>query len=70
MRGLYKHIATGKIVLIDDGEYEYDGRVSNYYSGRVVGKNGKLTNKIFGDYDKRDTWKKIIKYEVKVTYSE
>ena len=67
MRGLYEHTPTGKLVLINDGEYETVGGISNYYSGHVVDGRGNVTKKIFGDYDnERGKWKKVRNYTLKV----
>lgn len=66
MRGLYEHIPTGKLVFITHGQYEVDGRVSNFYSGKVLDKNGELTNETLGDYGKHRVWEKIKDYKVKI----
>ena len=66
MRGLYEHIPTSKLVFITDGEYEVDGRISNFYSGKVLDKNGELTNETLGDYGKHRVWEKIKDYKVKI----
>ena len=67
MRGLHEHTPTGKLVLIDDGEYETGGGISNYYSGYVVDKKGNVTREIFGDYNnERGKWKKVENYTLKV----
>jgi hypothetical protein len=67
MRGLYEHIPTSKLVFISEGEDEIDGRISNFYSGNVVNKNGELTNEILGDYNKHGKWVKIKDYKLKIT---
>jgi hypothetical protein len=66
MRGLYEHIPTGKLVFITDGEYEVDGRISNFYSGKVLDKNGELTDETLGDYGKHRVWEKIKDYKIKI----
>jgi hypothetical protein len=67
VRGLYRHTPTGKLVLINDGEYETSGGISNYYSGNVVDESGNVTKKTFGDYDnERGKWEKIKNYTLKV----
>ena len=66
MRGLYKHIPTDKLVFITNGEYEVDGRVSNFYSGKVLDKNGELTDETLGDYGKHRVWVKIKDYKLKI----
>jgi hypothetical protein len=69
MRGLYKHTPTAKLVYITSGEYEYDGRVSNHYSGFVIDKDGYQTNEIFGDYNNENgKWVKIENYKIKIIY--
>ena len=66
MRGLYEHIPTGKLVFITGGEYEVDGRVSNFYYGKVLNKNGELTDETLGDYGKHRVWEKIKDYKLKI----
>ena len=64
MRGLYKHQKRGKIVLIDNGEYHIDGRLSNHYTGRVLDKDGFITDETLGDYGMY--WEKINNYKIKI----
>ena len=70
MRGLFKHIPTGNLVFITDGNYEVNGRVSNYYKGQIVDENGELTNEILGDYGKRSIWEKIKDYKIKIEFTK
>lgn len=44
MRGLHKHIPTGKIVNLINGEYQIDGRISNHYNGYVFNDEGEMTD--------------------------
>lgn len=66
MRGLYKHIPTNKLVFLTSGEYQINGRVSNFYSGKVLDENGELSKETLGDYGKHDLWEKIENYKVKI----
>lgn len=70
MRGLYKHIPTGKFVFISNGQYEVNGRVSNHFSGNVVGEDGMLTDEILGDYNTRNIFEKVDKYIVKIEFNK
>lgn len=70
MRGLYQHIPTGKMVFLTSGEYEVNGRVSNFYSGKVLNENGELSDETLGDYGRRDTWKKIEDYKIKIEFNQ
>ena len=70
MRGLYKHIPTGKIVYLTNGEYEINGRISNHYSGKVFNENLELTDERLGDYGFSDNWEKIEDYKIKLEISK
>lgn len=66
MRGLYKHVPTDKLVYITDGEYEVNGRVSNFFGGKIINQHGEMTNEYFGDYNRRGNWQQIKDYKLKI----
>jgi hypothetical protein len=66
MRGVYKHIPTGKIVYLINGEYQINGRISNHYSGNVFNENFELTDETLGDYGISDKWEKVKDYKIKL----
>ena len=65
MRGLHKHIPTGKIVNLVNGEFEINGRISNNYSGYVFNDEGEMTNEYISAmvWD----WEKINDKKIKIT---
>ena len=65
MRGLHKHIPTGKIVNLINGEYEINGRISNHYNGYIFNDEGEMTNEYISAmvWD----WEKINDKKIKIT---
>lgn len=56
--------SSGKLVLITDGAYRVDGRISNFWYFRYVNKNGRL-GKRGGDYDNAShKFKRVAGYKV------
>jgi hypothetical protein len=66
MRGLHKHIPTGKLVYLTSGQYEVNGRVSNFFSGNVFNQDGEMTDEYFGDYNRNGNWQEIKDYKFKI----
>ena len=66
MRGLYKHTPTNKLVYINSGEYEINGRVSNFFGGKIINEDGEMTDEYFGDYNRHGNWEEIKDYKLKI----
>jgi hypothetical protein len=59
----------GRKGLITDGSYLRNGRVSNWWEGVVLDKNGNALNEKFHGYDNGQSWKRFTgSYKVSITY--